>query len=91
MPLSEEYRVFIYAGRILNIQYYCTEKADVKITDEEKHWLEEIAHKVKSNFVTVDIARKANGSLVILEFGDGQVSGLQQMDAMDFYEARGRR
>ena len=87
MPLSEEYWVFIYAGRILNIQYYWTEKADVKITDEEKHWLEEIAHKVKSNFVTVDIARKANGSLVILEFGDGQVSGLQQMDAMDFYEA----
>lgn len=87
MPLSEEYRVFIYAGRILNIQDYWTEKADVKITDEEKHWLEEIAHKVKSNFATVDIARKANGSLVILEFGDGQVSGLQQMDAMDFYEA----
>ncbi|MDE7272996.1 MAG: ATP-grasp domain-containing protein [Lachnospiraceae bacterium] len=87
MPLSEEYRVFICAGRILNIEDYWTEKADVKITDEEKHWLEEIAHKVKSNFVTVDIARKTDGSLVIMEFGDGQVSGLQQMDAMDFYEA----
>lgn len=72
MPLSEEYWVFIYAGRILNIQYYWTEKADVKITDEEKHWLEEIAHKVKSNFVTVDIARKANGSLVILSLATGR-------------------
>lgn len=72
MPLSEEYRVFIYAGRILNIQDYWTEKAEVKITDEEKHWLEEIAHKVKSNFVTVDIARKANGSFVILSLATGR-------------------
>ena len=87
MPLSEEYRVFIYAGRILNIGDYWRENVDVKITDEEKNWLEEIAYKVKSNFITVDIARKTDGSLVIMEFGDGQVSGLQQMDVMDFYEA----
>lgn len=87
MPLSEEYRVFIYAGHILNIDDYWTENADVKITNEERHWMKEIAHKVKSNFVTVDFARKTDGSFVIMEFGDGQVSGLQQMDAMDFYQA----
>lgn len=87
MPLSEEYRVFIYAGRILNIDDYWIDKSDIKISDEEKQWINDIAHKVKSNFVTMDIARRTDGSLVIMEFGDGQVSGLQQIDAVDFYNS----
>ncbi|MCB6308439.1 ATP-grasp domain-containing protein [Mediterraneibacter glycyrrhizinilyticus] len=29
--------------------------------------------KIKSNFVTIDIARKDDGELMIIEFGDGQV------------------
>lgn len=41
--------------------------------------------KVRSNFVTIDIARKDDGELMIMEFGDGQVSGLQQIEAKDFY------
>jgi len=28
----------------------------------------------------VDIERKADGEFMIMEFGDGQVSGLQQID-----------
>lgn len=87
MPLSEEYRVFIYAGRILKIDDYWKDKADVKISYAEQHWIETIAKKMKSNFVTVDLARKEDGSLIIMEFGDGQVSGLQQLKASDFYEA----
>lgn len=87
MPLSEEYRVFVYAGRVLAIEDYWTEKADVKLTNEEYKWVESIATRVKSNFVTVDLARKEDGSLIIMEFGDGQVSGLQQLKADAFYRA----
>ena len=43
--------------------------------------------KVRSNFVTIDIARKDDGKLMIMEFGDGQVSGLQQIEAKDFYQS----
>ena len=43
--------------------------------------------KVRSNFVTIDIARKDDGGLMIMEFGDGQVSGLQQIEAKDFYQS----
>lgn len=46
-----------------------------------------IARKVKSNFVTVDIARKDDGELIIIELGDGQVSGLQQIDVKEFYKS----
>ena len=41
--------------------------------------------RIRSNFVTIDVARKEDGTLIIMEFGDGQVSGLQQVDASDFY------
>ena len=87
MPLSEEYRVFIYAGRVLAIDDYWIEKSDVNISTEEYQWIKSIAQRVKSNFVTVDLARKEDGSLIIMELGDGQVSGLQQKDADAFYKA----
>ena len=85
MPLSEEYRVFIYAGRILAIDDYWEKKSDTRISDEEYTWIESIAERVKSNFVTVDLARKEDGTLIIMEFGDAQVSGLQQLKAEEFY------
>lgn len=85
MPLSEEYRVFVYAGRVLAIDDYWKEEAELQLTEEEFTWIDSIAARVKSNFVTVDLARKEDGSLIIMEFGDGQVSGLQQLKAEEFY------
>lgn len=87
MPLSEEYRVFVYAGRILAIDNYWSEKSVVNITADEYRWIESIASKLKSNFVSVDLARKEDGTLIIMELGDGQVSGLQQLKADVFYRA----
>lgn len=87
MPLSEEYRVFIYMGKVLVMDHYWMGQAEFKLSDEEYRWIESIAERVKSNFVTVDLARKENGSLLIMEFGDGQVSGLQQLKAGAFYRA----
>lgn len=87
MPISEEYRVFVYAGKVLIMDNYWTEKEDVKLSDSEISWIESIAKKIRSNFATVDIARKADGELVIMELGDGQVSGLQQIDEKVFYQS----
>lgn len=87
MPISEEYRVFVFAGKVLIIDNYWTEKESVRLSKAEISWIEDIARRIKSNFVTVDIARKEDGKLVIMEFGDGQVSGLQQIDAGEFYQA----
>lgn len=85
MPLSEEYRVFVYAGRILILDSYWGNNANVKLSDGEYKWIEEICKKIKSNFVTLDIARKDDGNLIILELGDGQVSGLQKIPENLFY------
>lgn len=87
MPLSEEYRVFVYAGKILTIDNYWTENENVKLTEEECQWIASVATKVKSNFATIDVARRTDGTLIIMELGDGQVSGLQQLGADIFYNA----
>ena len=85
MPLSEEYRVFIFAGKVLAIDDYWAEGSGAKLSEEEYRWVESIAAKVKSSFVTLDLARKKDGALIIMEFGDGQVSGLQQLEPDKFY------
>ena len=87
MPISEEYRVFVYAGKILIMDNYWTENENLGLSETEISWIEDIAQKVKSNFVTVDIARKDDGELMIIELGDGQVSGLQQIDVKEFYKS----
>ena len=87
MPIAEEYRVFDFAGKILAIDDYWTSTHQVHLTEEEYQWIEKLARTLKSNFVAMDLARKADGDLMIMEFGDGQVSGLQQIGAESFYQA----
>ena len=71
---------------MLGVYDYWTDKQNIKLSDYEYTWIKTIASRVKSNFATVDIARKEDGELVIIEFGDGQVFGLQQLDAGAFYQ-----
>lgn len=89
MPISEEYRVFVYAGKILIMDNYWIKKEEVSLSETEIRWIEGIAEKVKSNFVTIDLARKEDGTLILMELGDGQVSGLQQIDVKEFYRSFG--
>lgn len=87
MPISEEYRVFVYAGKVHIMDNYWNDDSKVEFSEDELVWIEEIATKVRSNFVTVDLARKEDGTLIIMELGDGQVSGLQEIDEKAFYDA----
>ena len=87
MPLSEEYRVFVLAGKALIMDNYWKPDKTTDISENERHWIQSIACQIKSSFVTVDIARRENGALMIMEMGDGQVSGLQQITPEDFYRA----
>ena len=85
MPLSEEYRVFVFAGSILTVDGYWKTDQKVNLTDEELKWIEIATKRLKSNFVTIDMARREDGRLMVMELGDGQVSGLQQINPQDFY------
>ena len=87
MPISEEYRVFDFAGRIMIIDDYWRADEKVSFSGEERQWIEASVKKLKSNFVTMDIARREDGKLIIIELGDGQVSVLQKIKSADFYRA----
>lgn len=87
MPISEEYRVFVFAGNVFYIVDYWENPNISGLSVEEVDWIKAVARRINSNFVTIDVARKEAGSLIIMELGDGQVSGLQKIDATDFYGA----
>jgi len=43
---------------------------------------------ISSHFFSMDVAQTASGEWIVIELGDGQVSGLPpQMDAKAFYHA----
>ncbi len=86
MPLTEEYRLFFCNKKLVGIYDYW-EEGEYKLSKPVTTEFEEVALEVQSNFFTMDIARKKNGELVIIELGDGQVAGLpDRTDRNEFYK-----
>lgn len=85
MPIFEEYRAFIFHHQIIAIDHYWENDNLLVFSKNDYHWLYQQIKKINSNFVTIDFARTIDGTLVIIELGDGQVSGLQQIEPSAFY------
>jgi hypothetical protein len=86
MPIKEEYRLFFFDKKLLGMFEYW-EEGHYLLSKPDTKEFEQIAQGVESNFFTMDIARKTNGELVIIELGDGQVSGLpNKVDKKEFYQ-----
>ncbi|MCB9232335.1 MAG: ATP-grasp domain-containing protein [Bacteroidia bacterium] len=86
MPLTEEFRLFIANGKLIEIFRYWDE-GDYASELPDMHDFLQIVRKVKSNFFTMDIARKSDGSWIIVELGDGQTAGLpDNADPEEFYQ-----
>jgi len=87
MPLTKEFRLFFVRGQVIQVFNYWDE-GDYGDTKPDLTKFEGIGKKVKSNFFTMDIAKKKNGDWIIMELGDGQVSGLpDNADKDNFYRA----
>ena len=84
-PIFEEYRVFYLNNAPLTIINYWTEEK-ITLSPKDKKLIQLAGKQISSNFYTIDFARKANGQLIIMEMGDGQVSGLQDYDEETFYK-----
>lgn len=96
MPLDIEFRIFFFEGKPLQIQYYWDERAtESSLFINEGYYnmplpnidkFINIAKTIQSNFFTMDIAQKENGEWIIIELGDGQVSGLSdKVNILEFY------
>jgi hypothetical protein len=70
---TNEYRFFVLKGNIISI----SQNTGLTYGQLPEHsFLKEIIPNIDSNFFTIDIAEKEDGSWMVLECGDGQVSGL---------------
>lgn len=86
LKLSAEYRVFYLLGKILCIiDYWGNLSNDINFNSNEYQWVKSFGSMFDSNFFTIDFARKLDGSLIVIEIGDGQVSGLQGFNEKMFY------
>lgn len=87
MPLTEEFRLFFLNGREIFSSYYW-EEGVYQRTEIPHEFFQEIAEKIPSNFFTMDVAQTENGDWLIIELGDGQVSGLpEKADVSSFYKS----
>lgn len=77
MPLAEEYRLFFCFKKLLAIYNYW-EEGEYSFAIPDTTEFEQLAEKIPSNFFSMDIARRKDGELIIIELGDGQVSGLPE-------------
>lgn len=87
MPITEEYRIFWLDGEPL----YCAPYWEEAVYEGEPSPLETlsvIASRVRSQFFTMDVARRQGGEWMIVELGDGQVSGLPRATDADPFYAR---
>ena len=87
MPQYEEYRVFLYDGDVLAVTPYWDGQSAAHVDEVPLAWCKRLASKVPSRFLAMDVARRSDGEWVVMELGDGQVSGLPDaMDVQRFYD-----
>src|SRR5262249_49920184 len=84
LSLGREYRLFFLHGRLLIGGRYWD---DVDYPDDfPTDPFELLAAGVESPFFSMGIAKTAAGEWIVMEVGDGQVSGLpESIPAADFY------
>jgi len=87
MPLTEEFRLFFLNGKeIFSSEYW--EEGEYQRAEIPHEFFQEIAENIPSNFFTMDIAQTEKGDWLIIELGDGQVSGLpEKADVRGFYQS----
>lgn len=84
MPLTLEYRLFVFNGDVISASpYWDTEYVpDAPLVEEFRP----VLSQVRSPFFSCDVARRTTGEWIIVELGDGQVAGLpERCDVTEFY------
>ena len=85
MPLTKEFRLFFLHGNLMQVMNYWDEGEYSDLHPDVSQFIE-VAKKIRSPFFTMDIALTADEQWVIIELGDGQVSGLpENANLNEFY------
>jgi hypothetical protein len=85
MPLIREFRLFFLKNELLEATEYW-EQGEYGDVRPPVGLFSDIAGKIASSFFTMDVARRKDGTWMIIELGDGQVAGLpDKTDQVNFY------
>lgn len=81
---TNEFRAFFYKGNLISLERNSNQTFDTN--KPPMNLVMKYSDKIKSNFYTLDFGELSNGKWVILESGDGQVSGLSpNQNVIAFY------
>ena len=93
LPISKEFRFFIYKGKILSGAFYWSSHLEEiaetpKASEVPTVFLQKVMDRVGDNvpFYVVDVAQTASGDWIVIELNDGQQSGLSCNDPNVLYE-----
>jgi hypothetical protein len=97
LPISEEYRFFIYNGKTMSSAFYWSEYSEFLLETQglyldpknvPQDWLNEVIDIVSPNikFFVLDVAKTANGDWIVVELNDAQCSGLSDNDPEVLYK-----
>ncbi len=91
LPITNEWRVFICYGEIVDYGYYWSNFSEHKPYDvlpkAALDLLDVAIKKLKSyaNFFVLDLAETRDGEWIIIEMNDGQMAGLSTINPLSFY------
>ncbi|OJJ18042.1 hypothetical protein BKI52_29770 [marine bacterium AO1-C] len=87
-PMYEEYRLLFFQNELLMVVNYWEEMPDYshQLNEKELEPFKAVAKTINSNFFTLDIARREDGSLVLIEINPGQLAGIDYKRHHEFYE-----
>lgn len=87
LPLTAEWRAFVFDGEPFFIAPYW-DGADYGDLQPSLDFVRERAKSIPSRFFSLDVAQTTGGEWMVIEIGDGQVSGLPSAEsASEFYAA----
>lgn len=91
MPIAVEARAFFLGGAPAHVLPYW-EGTAARVPSPPLERFADALRRVPSPFITADLARRADGEWLVLEVGDGQVSGIpEDADPAPLYRALAAR
>ncbi len=97
LPVTREYRFFVYKDQILSGGYYWSSHAEelegkVDVNEVPQEFLKKIIYKIQSTeicepptYYVIDVAKTQKGDWILIELNDGQMSGLSENDPEVLY------
>ena len=93
LPITKEFRFFVYKGQIVSGGYYWSSHVDELETipspsEVPEAFLQEAISRIgnSATFYTIDVAQKINGEWIVIELNDGQQAGPSENDIDVLYK-----